>query len=516
MMLFTKKIHVSPLHEACRTNQHELANSLIRTGAPLETICKLSVPRCLFSLPLTPLQVACGNGCFETASLLLNLGANPDFKGGPSIHTTSLILAARGRHLDVVQLLLIQHKVDLEVVDSMEDTALMVAVRNNHFSVVQFLLEHGSRIEYPSRYSWKSTFNQACALGHLEITKLMLDRYGVQIDGSERSSMTPLTSASNGGQIAVVKLLLDRGADINKRDSERGSSIAYALYFGHTELADLLLKNGATASDVDKLTALNHTCFNGGPIDMFDLLISLNTQVDVWSLFEGSPIQKACRGGNKDIVKKLLPLVERCDLSNQNGMTPLLIACGRGQTEIVEMLLARNVDVNRISDCGYTPLGRACEFGDGKMVELLLSAGASIKEPKKYKKMSRSHYSTEGKPNRYLTSACLCGNIETAAVLVSRGARANASVLQGKPVFEWYRCRHTPLQCLFFAVNYRFVLLYQMAWMTLCAKRVLVKQEPPQSLHSALRALFQSEPSWPVFQMIFKKLPLEHIEYLRS
>ena len=51
--------------------------------------------------------------------------------------------------------------------------------------------------------------------------------------------------ASYNGHIEVVILLIEKGADINARDSSGYTALKMASIMGHTEIANLLIEAGA-------------------------------------------------------------------------------------------------------------------------------------------------------------------------------------------------------------------------------------------------------------------------------
>ena len=58
--------------------------------------------------------------------------------------------------------------------------------------------------------------------------------------------MTPLLYAMVKGQAAVVRLLLERGADLAAADDEhRARPLGWAAFYGQTEIARMLLEAGA-------------------------------------------------------------------------------------------------------------------------------------------------------------------------------------------------------------------------------------------------------------------------------
>ena len=90
----------------------------------------------------------------------------------------------------------------------------------------------------------------ASRLGLLDVCKILLEQ-GVKADpptksttGLVRSLSTPLQIAAHKGNEAVVRLLLDHGANVNQR-SVHASTLDYAVEEGHESIVRLLLETGA-------------------------------------------------------------------------------------------------------------------------------------------------------------------------------------------------------------------------------------------------------------------------------
>jgi ankyrin repeat protein len=63
----------------------------------------------------------------------------------------------------------------------------------------------------------------ASSIGHVEVVKLLLEK-GADMTAADNEGWTPLNSASLDGHIEVVKLLLEKGADVTVA-SNKGCTI---------------------------------------------------------------------------------------------------------------------------------------------------------------------------------------------------------------------------------------------------------------------------------------------------
>lgn len=109
---------------------------------------------------------------------------------------------------------------------------------------------------------WKSASDDerllvACKYGELDLVAKLLAA-GARVNTVDHAApghppvfwegATPLMVAARGRKLEVVKLLLDKGADPEKRDEKDETVLIHAIRSGSEELAILLLDNGAEAT----------------------------------------------------------------------------------------------------------------------------------------------------------------------------------------------------------------------------------------------------------------------------
>ncbi|KAL8924377.1 MAG: hypothetical protein Q9172_002724 [Xanthocarpia lactea] len=220
----------------------------------------------------------------------------------------------------------------------------------------------------------------AAFLGLEDPVRLLLAS-GVDINAYGGRYGTALIAAASQGHEAIVKLLLDHGAEV---DAEGSSVFSTALsassYFGYGSIAELLLDKGAEP-DLRRQnddTALELAC-EGGHKAIVELLIDRGSDVNLRRVGGyGFPLSAASERGFYDIVYLLLQ--KGADVNNQGGhyRNALQAAASAGSEPIVRLLLDRGAHVNMQGGAFGDPLRAASIRGHHAIVKILLEYGASI------------------------------------------------------------------------------------------------------------------------------------------
>ena len=209
----------------------------------------------------TPLMIAALVGQTEAAKLLIEKGANINARsndGGTALHAAAFFCRTR-----TVKLLL-SKGADVNVKNVRGETALDTVAGEwsqaveEVYSYVGGLLQIQLDIERikaarPNiadilRERTSKTDDDiwsAAKSGNIEAVMKHISA-GNDINIRSVSGATPLIAASTGGQTEIIRLLIEKGADVNLREDVGGSTaLLAAAFFGHTEIVEMLIDKGA-------------------------------------------------------------------------------------------------------------------------------------------------------------------------------------------------------------------------------------------------------------------------------
>jgi ankyrin repeat protein len=199
---------------------------------------------------------------------------------------------------------------------------------------------------------------------------------GLPVDCRNFIAATPLIAAATGGQVDVVEFLLGEGADlraVNKfgRDAVWNSQ--------SPAMVALLIERGAQIDrpDEDGKTALSHRSWLGKTATI-RALIEHGADVD-WHDNNGKTcLISAGEGGKPDTARLLLAAGADPDGRDDNGNTALHWAARQGHPRTCAALLDGGVELEAVDSSGRTALVLAASARRERVVKLLLERGARV------------------------------------------------------------------------------------------------------------------------------------------
>jgi len=305
---------------AVRENHSDAVKVLVEHGAGLNAHTRVG--------PTPGFRPPCkGTGC-GSEGVGINRGGVPDRGQRAAINggVTPLLYAARDGRLEPAHLL-VSAGADVKLTDPNDITPLLMAILNDHLEIAVFLLDHGADINAAD--FWGRTPLWAA----VDFRNLDLD-HGVD-KGVDR-----------GRVFEFIKLLLDRGANVNARTKEYHPGRRWLYSLGDVSWVDM---TGQT------------------------------------------PFLRAALSGDTKTMRLLLERGADPNIATLGGTTPLMAAAGVNWTvaqtytvskeallEVIKICLEHGADVNAANSMGLTAVMGAANRGSDEIIQFLVEKGARL------------------------------------------------------------------------------------------------------------------------------------------
>ncbi len=265
-------------------------------------------------------------------------------------------------------------------------TAIQWAAYHDDLETAEMLIAAGASVRLPNRegatpLSLAALNGSAAMLG-----KLLLAGADANEKGSDGE--TPLMFASRNGNLDAIRVLLDHHAEVNTKESLRGTTaLMWAAEQGHAAAVKLLIEHGAEVGAASNPDSRGGTAYLAPPIQ--ERLRSAQGSGGLRGVSKGGRTAEAGRGGRApsagDPADDFLSAADaaaaaaafgRRQNTEGGGLTPLVFAAREGDLETVKALLQAGADVNQVTHYGWSPLLTATQNRNYLIGKYLLDHGA--------------------------------------------------------------------------------------------------------------------------------------------
>ena len=224
----------TPLHSAISKGKKTVAVYLIDQGANINAKNKNGLP---------PLFQALDLGKTGIAKILIRKGANLNFRGYR--RRTILHMAARSGNVVIIKLLL-EKGAEINAKDSKGSTPIDLALLSANEKAACFLKQKGGILNTvdTEKDEFRVLLNRAINRGQTELVGVMVD-FSKKPDLSNETGITLLHRAAAIDKKEIVQLLLEKGVNINEKDTKGRTPLYMAKKYGHNNLAEFLIANSA-------------------------------------------------------------------------------------------------------------------------------------------------------------------------------------------------------------------------------------------------------------------------------
>ncbi|HTX37653.1 MAG TPA: ankyrin repeat domain-containing protein [Bryobacteraceae bacterium] len=268
--------------------------------------------------------------------------------------TPALLYAAAFGSAEAVHLLL-ESGADPNARNGLDATPLLWAAAD--LAKLRLLLAHGAGPNAHSRLGRTPLMVAAACDGCSENVRLLLQK-GAAVEARDTAGTTALALAALAGDLQSLRLLLAHGADARAASHSGLTPLMLALQNCSAPAAAALLAHGA---DVNAANTSGGTV-RFGAIELVRL----------------TPLHFAAPYCGVEVLQPLLNAGAHPDAADIRGMTPLMLAVSSEHQDpaVVRLLIQAGAAPNALSKAGETPLDWARKYGDPAVIAALQQAGA--------------------------------------------------------------------------------------------------------------------------------------------
>jgi ankyrin len=368
----------------------------------------------------SPLVVASYLDNVPLARLLLENGAKLHYDDQPRFEPRYTALHA-ARSPEMVQLLLDYHA-DPERQERYERRPLHWYVMRDNIAAMRMILQRGVAVDPLGPLRWERTPLHAAR--STDAAKLLLE-FGANMQKKDITGNTPLHLAALMGNTDVVRLLVERWPNGMRVKNHRGNTpLHVAAQDGMVEVVRILVERWPECMRVKNdrgSTPLHLAAMYTGkdfrpeapaPMRMMEVVRFLVESWPEGTKEEGkagnTPLHLAAKAGELGAVRLMVDCYpEAIAAKNRNWDTPLHFAALAGRTEVIRLLLERWPEGTRARNkAGDTPLHLASRWGRTEVVRLLVECWPQGKEA-----LNEAEQTPLGMFEKYAALEFVAGNI---------------------------------------------------------------------------------------------------------
>lgn len=415
--LFRRKYYVTAIEMAVKNNNKDMCLYLVDNGVSLPTAIdecfaqqKTDIVKTLIDQSADldgNMHKAFRAGNMEAIKYCINKGAEKNSKDEEG--KTIFILAAESGDLKITRFCINELDMDPKALSYKHETALMLAARTGNTSLLNYLIGLGIEMEAENSDGETALFYALEADDNAAFSFLVNNNADISHITNDKSTL--LIKAAKEEQTEAMRLLLNAGIDVNAKNAMGQTAFEYVFgaFTPDDNLINLFLEKGADIETKDSRgRTLLFLAIEEGDLEKVKTLKTRGANINVYDnqnnrpkvsssqmvgylVENGADINAVdhrhdtylCDALTLNDLKLAHFLIQKGIDINQNCYfeePPLIKAIEEENIPFIKLLVNNNADVNAIGYFNKSVMDYALEVGNEEIIDYLKSHGSMTKE----------------------------------------------------------------------------------------------------------------------------------------
>ena len=342
----------------------------------------------------TALHYSSRCGSYELFRYFADMGVDiylKDNKGLDCLH-----IAAVYGHLNLCKILIDKHNFDKDTADKDGWTALHYSSRCGSYELFRYFADMGVDI-YLKDNDGLDCLHIAALNGHLNLCKILIDKYNFDKDTADKDGWTALHYSSRCGSYELFRYFADMGVDIYLKDNHGRNCLHIAALYGHLNLCKILIDkhNFDKHMPTNKGLTVLHYSARYGSYELFRYFADMGVDIYVKDNDGRNCLHIAALYGHLNLCKILIDK-HNFDkhMPTNKGWTVLHYSARYGSYELFRYFADMGVDIYLKNNDGRNCLHIAAVYGHLNLCKILIDKHNFDKDTADKDGWTALHYSS--------------------------------------------------------------------------------------------------------------------------
>ena len=219
-------------------------------------------------------------------------------------------------------------------------------IRINNKKIIKHVINNMTSIDYSDYENYSLIHILTLYSENTNLLNYLIEKYRFDLEIKTNYYSKPIHYAFRNKKVKNIKLLIDKGVDLEAQKINGMRPVHLACEEGLVEIVKILIDKGVDleAQESNSMRPIHYACTNRS-WEIVEILVNADVNINSKDDY-GMPIHYACLQGSFETIKLLITRGANIESKNISNWNSVHLACANGTFEIIKYLLIRDIDLN--------------------------------------------------------------------------------------------------------------------------------------------------------------------------